>query len=137
MTTTILLIQATFLLILIICSCPYTQSRDISLHRQKRGFRLNSASRVAHGYGKRGYETDGSDVLGNGDVSQLARETLGQLMMEDERDDLGWSIMSVEQLAKLIQTHPKLTRALVKKYIDVNDDNVITADELFDVPSRK
>ncbi|KAK0041720.1 allatotropin-like peptide precursor, partial [Biomphalaria glabrata] len=31
---------------------------------QKRGFRMNSASRVAHGYGKRGYQLPSSSSSG-------------------------------------------------------------------------
>jgi len=109
------------------------------VNRQKRGFRLNSASRVAHGYGKRTYEPE------NADVNSLARETLSSLIhSQDDEDQVeadteasrDWSIMNAGEMSSLLQTHSKLARALVDKFIDLDGDGVITTNELFREPSR-
>jgi len=138
MWTHVSLLQLASVLVVVICLCPLVvDSRDVH-NRQKRGFRLNSASRVAHGYGKRTYEPE------NADVNSLARETLSSLIDsrgDDQRDDgidasRDWTIMKSGEMASLIQSHSKLARALVDKFIDLDDDGVITTDELFRETSR-
>jgi len=125
--------QSVVVVMVVICLCPLTESKDISLNRAKRGFRLNSASRVAHGYGKRGYASPSGDVA----YPELERDALDRLQPLEDEKDLELSIMSVDELASLTQSHPKLARALVKKFIDVNGDNLVTAEELFRAPMRK
>ncbi|NP_001191666.1 allatotropin-like peptide precursor [Aplysia californica] len=120
-------------LLVLMCLCPFSQSTEASLSRAKRGFRLNSASRVAHGYGKRGYASSSGAVP----YPELARDVLDNLRAEEEEKELEWSIMSVDELASLLQSHPKLARALVKKFVDINGDNLVTAEELFRPPTRK
>lgn len=124
---------------MVICLCPLVAESRSVVNRQKRGFRLNSASRVAHGYGKRTYEPE------NADVNSLARETLSSLIhSQDDEDQVeadteasrDWSIMNAGEMSSLLQTHSKLARALVDKFIDLDGDGVITTNELFREPSR-
>ncbi|RUS81959.1 hypothetical protein EGW08_010274 [Elysia chlorotica] len=42
------------ILVVSLCNMDVVSAVGNTLHRSKRGFRQNSASRVAHGYGKRG-----------------------------------------------------------------------------------
>ncbi|KAL8580392.1 hypothetical protein ACOMHN_020869 [Nucella lapillus] len=84
-----------------------------SISRQKRGFRVNSASRVAHGYGKRQFNT-------REDNNPLESQSPSQLM-------------TVSQLAQLAVENPFLTEALIEKFIDVDGDGLVSSQELFGV----
>jgi len=99
-------------------------SNNRLLSRSKRGFRLNSASRVAHGYGKRAFDRRSNSV----------EEKYAAV---DPSDNLNWSIMNVDELSSLLTSNNKLATALVKTFIDSDGDNVITAQELFRNSPRK
>ncbi|XP_041374418.1 uncharacterized protein LOC121387385 [Gigantopelta aegis] len=76
--------------------------------RQKRGFRANSVDRVAHGYGKR------------------AESDRKHLYLSDLSDTL-----TVEDLTQLIVENPSLAFALVKTFVDTNDDGYISNSEIY------
>lgn len=81
--------------------------------RQKRGFRMNSASRVAHGYGKRQFDTwDDSSSK-----SEYPRD-----------------LLTVQELADLAAGNPTLIEALIQKFVDTNDDGLVSSQELFGLP---
>ncbi|CAL1532031.1 unnamed protein product [Lymnaea stagnalis] len=109
--------------LLAICLFDITYA-DERIHRQKRGFRANSASRVAHGYGKRGYLSS-NENLPTLSLDQLESSTG---LMEEISDG---SLMTVNEFSQLLTSHPNLARALVKKFVDINGDDVISTDELF------
>jgi len=121
------------ILLVLVCICHFTESKEGLLNRSKRGFRLNSANRVAHGYGKRGYGSPISDST----FQRMARDALDNLVSDEDNKSLDWSIMSVDEMTSLLQSHPTLARALVKKFIDIDGDGSITAEELFRSPMRK
>lgn len=105
--------------LLAICLCDLIYAED-RIHRQKRGFRANSASRVAHGYGKRGYLP--------------TNEELPTLTLDELISSLGISdgpLLTVKEFTQLLTSHPNLARALVTKFVDINGDDVITTEELF------
>ncbi|KAK7113682.1 uncharacterized protein [Littorina saxatilis] len=87
-----------------------------SLSRQKRGFRVNAASRVAHGYGKRQFNTWDDVTLKNPQSSDL---------------------MTVRELAELATTNPSLIEALIEKFIDTDGDGIVSSQELFGLDERQ
>ncbi|XP_055869855.1 allatotropins-like [Biomphalaria glabrata] len=107
-----------------ICLLDVVVSEDRRINRQKRGFRMNSASRVAHGYGKRGYQLPSSSSSGE---SQDQLESYTGLLEELSDGPL----MTVNEFTQLMTGHPNLARALVKKFVDINGDDVISTEELF------
>nr|AHB62374.1 allatotropin neuropeptide precursor [Platynereis dumerilii] len=80
---------------------------DLRAPRAKRGFRTGAYDRFSHGFGKR-----------------------GELTNEDD------GLMSVEDMAELITNTPKLALSFVKRYMDRNDDGVISKEELLFVPEQ-
>lgn len=78
-----------------------------ALHRSKRGFRMGAADRFSHGFGKR---TDLENALSDGDDNS--------------------ALMTIEELASLLQSSPRLSY-MVAKTVDRNADGVITREELF------
>nr|AQS80484.1 Allatotropin-1 precursor [Charonia tritonis] len=86
-----------------------------NLSRQKRGFRVNSASRVAHGYGKRQFNTWDDNPLKSQSSSEL---------------------MTVSELAQLAAENPSLTEALIEKFIDVDGDGIVSSQELFGLDAQ-
>lgn len=87
---------------------------DGFLHRMTRGFK-NSALQTARGFGKRSnlLETNENQLLSAPDLSSSER-----------------AVARASVLARLINDNEELADLIVKRLIDVNDDEVITADEL-------
>nr|AQS80485.1 Allatotropin-2 precursor [Charonia tritonis] len=80
--------------------------------RQKRGFRINSSSRVAHGYGKRTFNTMDDSLFPSPSSNGL---------------------MTVQELAQLAAENPSLSEALIQKFIDADGDGIVSTQELFGV----
>lgn len=135
------------LLVVTLCSLDTGYALEASLHRQKRGFRTNSASRVAHGYGKRGsflsLGSSGDLPLSEQQQQQLEERLLPKIGFADlgdfsrvTEDDDG-SLASVDEFTDLITKHPSLARAVVRKFVDFDRDGVISTSELFRSTNRK
>lgn len=133
MITSNCLLQTLSVFLVLVCICHFTESKEELLNRSKRGFRLGAANRVAHGFGKRGYVSPPSDTT----FQRMARDALDNLVADDDEKSLDWSIMSVDDMASLLQSRPTLARALVKKFVDIDGDGSITAEELFRTPLRR
>ncbi|CAG5117374.1 unnamed protein product [Candidula unifasciata] len=86
-----------------------------ALYRQKRGFRQDAATRVAHGFGKR------ASLLPN---DQL--ETLSNFL--EDTSDVG-SEVSVSKLERLLTRHPSLRRFLLKNYLTPDGDEEVASSE--------
>ncbi|CAG5118510.1 unnamed protein product [Candidula unifasciata] len=113
------------LVILFVCLCHVVLSDKSFLHRQKRGFRGDAATRVAHGFGKRDYlnsrpESSLQYTLGAADNSPHS--------LEDISDG---TLMTVANFAELLTKHPNLGKALLKKFVDIDGDGLISTEELF------
>ncbi|XP_046380296.1 allatotropins-like [Haliotis cracherodii] len=102
MRTTLLMLG--LLLVAVVASLPHNTHS-----RQKRGFRANSADRVAHGYGKRTYSS-----------------------WENSFSTDSKHLLSVEDLANLVSNNPTLAEALIRKFVDVDDDGFVGNNELFE-----
>ncbi|XP_076458805.1 uncharacterized protein LOC143292423 [Babylonia areolata] len=103
------------LLALLVLALGHALPTKSSLSRQKRGFRVNSASRVAHGYGKRQFDTWDNNPLKSRSSSQL---------------------MTVSELAQLAVDNLSLTEALIEKFIDEDGDGIVSSKELFGVDAQ-
>ncbi|KAK6166200.1 hypothetical protein SNE40_022954 [Patella caerulea] len=102
------LVLVTISLTITVLAEAYPQSSNS--HRIKRGFRANSASRVAHGYGKRDFPS----------------------WKNYFRNDDGSEVLSVNDMADLVAENPSLAKALVRKFVDINKDGIVTTSELLD-----
>ncbi|XP_076459676.1 uncharacterized protein LOC143292891 [Babylonia areolata] len=100
----------TALVIIALCQALPTRSHS----RQKRGFRMNSSNRVAHGFGKR-----------QSDLTTTTTED--RLFSSLPSSDL----MTVKELAQLAVDNPSLSQALIEKFVDTDGDGIVTTQELF------
>lgn len=89
-----------------------------TLSRPKRGFRVNSADRVAHGYGKRDFNT----------WDDSAARAL--------KSPAGSELMTVQELSQLAARNPTLIEALIEKFIDVDGDGIVSSSELFGLDAQ-
>nr|ADK38660.1 sensorin [Tritonia tetraquetra] len=119
-------------LILLVCiaDCLFLKDKVKDHSRQRRGFRMNTASRVAHGYGKRGYSNifnDQSNTLSE------ANKAVPDFLQGGDRssDNSNSPFLSAQDFSRLIQSNEQLADVIVRKFIDVNDDDLISTDELF------
>lgn len=92
--------------------------------RTRRGFKDGAADRFAHGFGKRSSSKS---------KSRTAATVLQQILSDNVDDDapseyLG--LMTDEVLAMAISRDYKLALGFVQQYVDINDDGLITEDEL-------
>ncbi|KAK3768699.1 hypothetical protein RRG08_025943 [Elysia crispata] len=134
------------ILVLSLCNMDVVSAVENPLHRSKRGFRSNSASRVAHGYGKRGSFLSLSSPVAlplSDEQQQLEERLLPKIgfsdlpeFSRDPEEDEG-SIASVEEFTDLLTKHPSLARAVVRKFVDIDRNGVISTAELFRSPARK
>jgi hypothetical protein len=129
--SSIFLILATILLIVCLCEAAFTDRHYMPNHRQKRGFRGDAATRVAHGFGKRSYMGASRSRL-----AQLAMETPESF--SDTLDSLvDGSILSVDEFAQLLTLHPNILKALLRKFVDLDGDDIISTEELFRPTSKE
>ncbi|BFZ15635.1 hypothetical protein BsWGS_18674 [Bradybaena similaris] len=105
--------------LVIFCLCDLVISDIAALSRQKRGFRQDAASRVAHGFGKR------ASFLHFGQLDNLPS------YIDDASDG---SEAAVNKLESLLARHPSLGRFLLNNYLTpYGDENLATSEER---PSR-
>jgi hypothetical protein len=80
--------------------------------RRTPGFRVGAADRFSHGFGKRS-----------------APETLDELFAPPEptNDDF---VMTDDVLVNSLTRNPALADAFVRRYVNINDDGFVSADEL-------
>ncbi|KAL8565522.1 hypothetical protein ACOMHN_049498 [Nucella lapillus] len=96
------------LVVIALCHALPTQSHS----RQKRGFRMNSSNRVAHGFGKR--------------QSENVDDNLFAILPSSD-------LMTLQELTQLAVENPSLTQALLEKFVDTDGDGIVTTQELFGV----
>lgn len=85
--------------------------------RQKRGFRQDAATRVAHGFGKR------ASLLPYNQIENLSS------FLEDTSDG---SEVSVNKLERLLAKHPSLQRFLMNNYLTPDaDDDFSSSEDLY------
>lgn len=82
----------------------------IRTRRVPRGFKDGAADRISHGFGKRSQTIE--DVLLAADI------------------DTPEYVVSDETLAEALTRSRRLSLQFVRTYVDLNDDGVITGDEL-------
>ncbi|KAL5006116.1 hypothetical protein ScPMuIL_017274 [Solemya velum] len=78
-----------------------------SSSRHKRGFRQSVVDRIGHGFGKR------------------TNSLFDTYPLETSRD-----FMSVEELADHMATNTRLAEAILRKFVDIDEDGIISTDEL-------
>lgn len=114
MTRVISFVLVGLLVVALTEALPNRNQNSDSHSRQKRGFRINSADRVAHGYGKRQFDTWSDD---------------SSLKTDSPRE-----LLTVRELAELAAGNPTLIEALLQKFVDTNDDGMVSSQELFGTP---
>uniref|UniRef100_A0A0B6ZHR1 EF-hand domain-containing protein n=1 Tax=Arion vulgaris TaxID=1028688 RepID=A0A0B6ZHR1_9EUPU len=111
--------------LLVICLGDGLSIGSSMSQRQKRGFRGDAATRVAHGFGKRDYQNPTSQRFSHLSLGALEKSPS---TLDGFNDGL---IMTVDELAQLMSLHSNLAKAVLKKFVDIDGDDFISTEELF------
>nr|ARS01354.1 allatotropin 1 [Deroceras reticulatum] len=97
--------------LLFVCLWNLVSAEQIPLSRRPRGFRQDAATRVAHGYGKRGDLFVSRNRLSQFPLS--SSEDLARLV-EDVNDG---AMMPADDLDEILASNPVIARLFLKKYV--------------------
>jgi hypothetical protein len=95
--------------LLFVCLWNLVSAEQIPLSRRPRGFRQDAATRVAHGYGKRGDLFVSRNRLLQFPLSSA--EDLPRLVEDDG------AMLPVDDLDEILASNPVIARLFLKKYV--------------------
>uniref|UniRef100_A0A0B6ZE24 Allatotropin n=2 Tax=Arion vulgaris TaxID=1028688 RepID=A0A0B6ZE24_9EUPU len=107
--------------LLVFCLCNIVLTEQMTHNRHKRGFRQDAASRVAHGYGKRGDIFNSRERLSQSQIENLSNALEGVIH---------GSTTPVEEIEELLASHPNLARLLLQKYAESVGDDFVSSEQL-------
>lgn len=113
-----IVLMTTFLLPSLMTTRAFPMSGEYgsSRMRTKRGFREGSADRISHGFGKRSSPSSSSSSV----IDLLTSAAV----------DTPDFVMTDDDLANYIHRDRRVADRFVRSYVDLNDDGIITEDEL-------